>query len=83
MQLYGFPPSVLFGLVNRSVIIPFVDGKEDYNFNSAQCTFDVGQADLGCSAIRTPCNVDYVGTGFPDWLATTNSATDLRPFYST
>lgn len=54
MQLYGFPPNILFGLVNKSTIIPSVWNVEQQqfvqnpSFNSADCTFDQFQPNLGC-----------------------------------
>ena len=88
MQLYGFPPNILFGLVSKPAIIPqvVINGTEtfDYNYNSLNCTFDKFRADLGCSAFKTPCKDSYIQVNdFPNWLSTTNNQIDLRGVYST
>lgn len=81
MRLYGFPPSLLFGLVSRQSIIPEVDGKQDWNYNTAY-TYDALATNLGCPAFPYPCNPSNLQTGFPDWLSTLNSRLDVRGLYS-
>lgn len=60
MRLYGFPPSILFGLMSKPAIIPHTLNDQgelvaDYSFNSDQCTFDKLAANLGCYAFQVPC----------------------------
>lgn len=45
MRLYGFPPSIIYGLVNKPAIIPMVPNdkgvlEQNIFYNSDQCTFD-------------------------------------------
>jgi len=88
MNLYGFPPNLLFGLVSRQTIIPQTLNDQgvlapNLNFNSNQCTFDPYAKNLGCYAFITPCTSTNVGkTGFPSWLSTINAQLDLRGVYS-
>ena len=89
MRLYGFPPNILFGLVNQNAIVPYTyndDGvlEKNFNFNSNECTFDQFAPNLGCYAFRHPCNEkeDIASNGFPNWLSTINNQLDLRGVYS-
>ena len=90
MRLYGFPPSILFGLVNKPAIIPVTFNEEtgnfedNVNFNSPDCTFDQFSPKLGCFAFPFPCTPgDIQVIGFPNWLSTINNQVDLRGVYST
>ena len=87
MQLYGFPPNILFGLVSKPAIIPQTKNdqgvfEQDVNYNT-EFTFDKLAPNFGCEAILTPCKTDYIGVqDFPNWLSTTNTKLDLRAFYA-
>jgi len=95
MRLYGFPPSMLFGLVSQSAIIPQTlndKGVLAFNeyYNSNQCGFDQFSPDLGCSAFIVPCQNSFLTSDkanknidFPNWLSTINNQIDLRGVYST
>lgn len=90
MKLYGFPPSALYKLVNQPTFIvnTTLKGKvvPDMGWNNrTACDFNESSPTLGCdpSIFIYPCNTHYFkSVGFPNWLATTNSALDLRPYYS-
>ena len=87
MQLYGFPPSILFNLVSQKAAVPQVANSEgtlefDYNYNIAY-TYDSVAPNLGCPALTLPCTDDKLqNNNFPNWLATTNNKLDLRGIYS-
>lgn len=55
MDVYGFPPSMLFGLVNKATANPYVDGKADANYDTPY-TYTTLAQDLGCPALRVPCS---------------------------
>lgn len=79
---------MLFGLVNKNAVVPYkiVDGVQSTTsdpFFNTPYTYDPALADFGCSAIHTPCIADNIqNIGFPNWLATSNSAVDLRGFFA-
>lgn len=89
MRLYGFPPSIIFGLVSKPAIIPVVPNDkgvlEPFIFyNSDQCSFDEFAPNLGCSAFPIPCQDSNIqNIGFPSWISTINNQIDLRGVYST
>ena len=84
MQLYGFPPSILFGLVSQKAAIPQPDGRGDYDYNyNTPYTYDSVADNLGLSALPLPGKSEYLqNNNFPNWLATTNNKLDLRGIYS-
>jgi hypothetical protein len=88
MRIYGFTPSILFGLLSQQTVIPqTLDSNGDLTanqyFNSVDCTFDQFAPNLGCSAYPVPCNSNYFGrNSFPNWLSTINNQVDLRGIYS-
>lgn len=88
MRLYGFPPNILFGLVNKPAIIPVTlnsDGQMEQNLGfNEPCTFNQFSPNLGCNAFPYPCtSSDISSQGFPDWLSTQNNMVDVRGLYST
>ena len=86
MQLYGFPPSILFGLVSTPAAIAQPNGNlgtKGYDFDyNIQYNYDQTSNNLGMPALLLPCSSDYFVTGFPNWIATTNNALDVRAIYS-
>ena len=60
MQLYGFPPSILFGLVSTPAAIPQPNGDQgtsgyDYDYNT-KYTYDQTANNLGLPVLLLPCS---------------------------
>jgi hypothetical protein len=87
MQLYGFPPSILFDLLSHSAINPTTYNTKtglytvDVNINTAY-TYNANLANLGSPNIPTNCNDAIINKNFPDWISTLNNKMDVRGFYS-
>lgn len=95
MQLYGFSPSNLFGLVSMNAMVPQSQTMNPNNtitysplpyFNNIT-NYNSSSPTLGGDPLYyPPCQSSFYtknnGYTFPDWLSTLNSRIDLRTIYT-
>lgn len=52
MDMYGFPPSIVFFLLNQAAVNPVNDqGNVDINFNTKSCTYTPNNLHDGCKNV--------------------------------
>lgn len=81
MEIYGFTPTILMGLLSTEAVVPLNSNMEaDTNFNRF-VSFDSESSDFGNPFLPLSCQNATYAKSFPSWLNGKNSKYDLRSAY--
>jgi hypothetical protein len=81
MEVYGFTPSILMGLLKIEAVVPLNSSMQaDPTFNKF-VSFDSESSDFGNPFLPLSCQNATFSKSFPSWLNGKNNRYDLRSAY--